>query len=252
MRLSRQCLFFFFFLNEGLGHYASTLPNCMHPSAESLAAKLTCLHSDRAVTHRGVRCCVFPFTMCQMFRLLSSWNPISSKHRKRLCFQNYSNCSPRFPRACLKVTQTSGKHAGVSTFVFKRFAFAGLEFKIRKKTFKIWNVFFASFSCQCRIWMICKFRFFQIYILQSPNFHLNANLMGTNHLSLHLYPEPSSQMFSLNELCIPLCPLPLDCQVLSHCHSERRKLGNPRQRLAGWAARSSHQPVHPPPWQPGP
>lgn len=93
---------------------------------------------------------------------------------------------------------------------------------------------------------------FQIYILQSPNFHSNANLMGTNHLSLHLYPEPSSQMFSLNELCIPLCPLPLDCQVLSHCHSERRKLGNPRQRLAGWAAHSSHQPVHPPPWQPGP
>lgn len=187
-----------------------------------------------------------------MFRLLSSWNPISSKHRKRLCFQNYSNWSPRFPRACLKVTQTSGKHAGVPTFVFKRFAFPDIEFKIRRKLSKFEMFSLHHFHVNAGFEWFANSDFFQIYILQSPNFHSNANLMGTNHLSLHLYPEPSSQMFSLNELCIPLCPLPLDCQVLSHCHSERRKLGNPRQRLAGWAARSSHQPVHPPPWQPGP
>lgn len=30
----------------------------------------------------------------------------------------------------------------------------------------------------------------QIYILQSPDFHSNANLIGTNHLSLHVYPDP--------------------------------------------------------------
>lgn len=56
----------------------------------------------------------------------------------------------------------------------------------------------------------------------------------------------------LNILCIPLCPLPSDCQALSRCYSVRRRLGSPHQRLAEWAAHSSHLPVHPPPWQPGP
>lgn len=52
---------------------------------------------------------------------------------------------------------------------------------------------------------------------------------------------------SLNENCIPWCPPPLDCQALSRCYSVRKKWASPRQRLVGWAARSSHQPVHPPP-----
>lgn len=57
---------------------------------------------------------------------------------------------------------------------------------------------------------------------------------------------------TFNESCIPWCPPQSDCRALNHCHNVRKRWGSPRQKLAASAVHFSHQPVRPPPWQPGP
>lgn len=59
-------------------------------------------------------------------------------------------------------------------------------------------------------------------------------------------------VWMLNKSCILLCPLPWDCQALSHCHTVRKRWGSPHRRLAAWVVHFSHQSHCPLPWQPGP